>query len=184
MKRFLAVLLVLMMLIAVCSCDKNDTNETTEESSKQSVATTKEESVKTKAFTKKNMTITLPENFKETTVQGYTVCYESNDAWVLALREAFSLEQGFSNWTLDQYADVIRTNSAANSPTQISHENDLTSIEHSFFNEDENLTYKYFVAVYKSSDAFWMIQFSCTEDNYDAYRASFIEWAKSVEFSA
>ena len=163
MKRLLSALLVLAALFAFCACGQVEAEP--------------------KTFTKENMTITLTDAFKEASVEGYTVGYESKKVAVIALREAFSLMQGFESWTLDQYAEVIHANAAANSPTQISHSDGLTSFEYSFFNADEDQTYTYFVAMYKCSDAFWTISFASIESDYEGYRASFVEWAKSVAFA-
>ena len=164
MKRLLSALLVFAALFAFCACGGG--------------------AAEPKNFSKENMTITLTDAFKEISIDGYTVCYDSKDAWVFALREEFSLMQGFESWTLDQYAEAIRTNAAANSPTQISHDDGLTSFEYSFFNADEDLTYKYLVVLYKCEDAFWMFSFSSVERNFDAKRSAFTEFAKSVTFGS
>lgn len=42
--------------------------------------------------------------------------------------------------------------------------------------------FKYFNTAYESDDAFWLVQFFCTEDDYDSNKADFIKWAKTVSF--
>ncbi len=43
-------------------------------------------------------------------------------------------------------------------------------------------TLKFLNTAYESDDAFWLVQFCCTEDDYDSNKADFIKWAKTVSF--
>ena len=40
----------------------------------------------------------------------------------------------------------------------------------------------YLATVNKSEDAFWLIQFICSEKNKDKYKPKFLEWSKTVSF--
>lgn len=42
--------------------------------------------------------------------------------------------------------------------------------------------YAYLATVFKSSDAFWLIQFACFKDDYNDKEDDFVKWAKSVAF--
>ena len=49
-------------------------------------------------------------------------------------------------------------------------------------NPDTKDTYKYFSFVYKSNDAFWLVQFATLTENVDEYSSKIIEWAKTISF--
>lgn len=162
MKKLLSLLLVLATLLALSSCGE----------------------AAPKDFSSNGMTITLTDDFKENTQQGYTVCYESSDVAVFVLKESFSLQQNLGELTLDEYAEVVRNVNSSKSPTEISKADGLTSMEYSFFNENMNQNHKYFCTMFKSSDAFWLVQFVCIEDVYDTHMDSFLNWAKSIKFDS
>ena len=60
-----------------------------------------------KEFTSHGMSIVLTEAFEQRSYDGYTVCYESNDAVVFALQEAFTLMPGLENYSLEEYGDLV-----------------------------------------------------------------------------
>ena len=128
------------------------------------------------------MNITLSEEFKETTVKNYTVAYDSKKVAVLALKEPFTLIDGFENNTLDQYADlVIQANGLSSSQKKT--DNGLIWFEYDFDNPENKNTYRYFTYVYKTNDAFWMVQFATLKSNSEKLSQEIAEWAKSVTFS-
>ena len=57
----------------------------------------------------------------------------------------------------------------------------LTTMEYEFLNEAENVTYCYFLSMYRGDTAFWLVQFACEASLYEDYRPYFIEWAKTVD---
>lgn len=139
-------------------------------------------SARAKTFSSDGMTITLTEDFKETKMEPYTVVYESKDAAVFVLREPFSLTSGFENNSLKDYADlVIRANNLGSA--EVKTEDGLTYFVYQFTNPETKDVYHYFSYVYKTDDAFWMIQFTTLDKNAKAYAKQTKEWAKSVTFS-
>ena len=135
-----------------------------------------------KTFSSNGMTITLTDEFRETDIENYTVAYDSKNVAVFALKEAFTLADGFGDYTLEQYADlVIQANNL--SSTEIKTADGLTRFEYNFTNPETNDSYKYFSYVYKTNDAFWLIQFATLNENVDGYAQQITDWAKSVEFS-
>ena len=165
MKKIVSVLLVLAALLALSSCAL--------------IGKVYDKAPAT--FTSNGLTITLTEAFAETDVENYTVCLASKAVVVLGLKEAFSLQEGFEDLTLDEYAVLARQSNASKSPSEISKENGLTSFEYSFFNAEKNQTYKYFTVMLKGSDAFWMVQLACEESVYEEHKPYMIEWAKSIQ---
>ena len=135
-----------------------------------------------KTFSSNGMVITLTDEFRETDIENYTVAYGSKNVVVFALKEAFTLADGFGDYTLEQYADlVVQANNVGSA--EIKNVEGLTHFEYSFTNPQTNDVYQYFSYVYKTNDAFWLIQFSTLNENVDEYVHQITEWAKSVEFS-
>jgi len=162
MKKILSCMLVVLLLLSFAACGSNSVKE----------------------FTSNGMTITLTDGFKKTNYEGYTVCYDSKDVAVFVLKESFSLQEGLSDMSVDDYAELVKSANASKKPSAISKKNGLTSMEYKFLNEEENQTYRYYSAMFKGPDAFWLVQFACKEELYDAKKDTFIEWAKTVEFAS
>lgn len=135
-----------------------------------------------KAFSTNGMTITLTSNFKETTVNGYTVAYDSSKVAVFVLKENFSLLEGFEDYSLEQYGEILRQNNESKNPSELKEIDNITYFEYQFHNTELDRDYKYFTTVYKSSDAFWMIQFCSLVKDYESQFDNMLTWAKSVEF--
>ena len=137
---------------------------------------------KTALFASSGMEIVLPATFAEQNVEGYTVCYGSPAATVFALREAFSLAEGLEDMSVRDYAHLVYLANAVKSPSEITWEEGLPLMEYTYHVESAGKDYVYLCAMYKAEDAFWTVQFVCTEEDYEEYRPQFITWAKSVKF--
>lgn len=135
-----------------------------------------------KKFKKDGLTITLPKAFKENNDEEYsqyTVCYESNNILIVAIKEEFSKFEQLESMTLDEYTALVYRANSSKALTGIVKIEGLTTIE---YEEDiDNDTYKYFTTTFKGKDAFWIVQFACQEDKYDTYKPDFIKWAKTVK---
>ena len=134
-----------------------------------------------KVFSSNGMTITLTDEFVKTDVENYTVAYGSKNVAVFALKEAFALADGFQDYTLEQYGDLVLQNNNLSS-SKIEDKEGLTGFEYEFTNPDTKDTYKYFSFVYKSNDAFWLVQFATLTENVDECSSKIIEWAKTISF--
>lgn len=177
MKRFLAILILAATLMTMVSCGKenNDGQGTTDGNGGNQV----QEPV-AKEFKSNGLTITLTEDFVQKKQEGYTVCYDSASVAVLALRESFSLQTGMKDWTLQYYADLVKSSNASHTPTTPKKVGDRMVMEHTFFNPDTNITYHYYTCMYKGSDAFWLVQFACNAKEIDQHKADMVKWADSV----
>ena len=162
MKKFVAVLLLVAALVTMASCGG------------------KVYEADAKEFTSNGLTITLTEAFVETQHEGYTVCYDSKSVAVIALKESFSLQAGVKDWTLEYYADLIKSANSAHSPSKPVKVGDRMVIEYTFFNPNTNVTYHYYTCMYKGSDAFWMVQFACDVNDIEEYKPYMMQWADSV----
>ena len=118
----------------------------------------------------------MTDEFKETDLKNFTVAYGSKEVAVVALKEAFALADGFEDYTLTQYAELIAEVNHLN-PVEIKTEKGLTYFEYDFTNSESD-------KVYKTDDAFWLIQFSTLKKDVDKYADKMTEWAKSVTFSS
>ena len=134
-----------------------------------------------KDFSSNGMTIKLTDEFVKTDVENYTVAYDSKNVAVFALKEAFSLADGFQDYTLEQYGNLVLQNNNLSS-SKIEDKEGLIGFEYEFTNPDAKDTYKYFSFVYKSNDAFWLVQFATLTENVDEYSSQIIEWAKTISF--
>jgi hypothetical protein len=134
------------------------------------------------AYSREGMEIQLPEAFRELDVDGYTVCFETTTAAIFTLKEPFTLAEGVEKLSVREYADMVYAANAVKSPSAVTEEEGLVIMEYTFFVESEGTDFVYLTSMYKASDAFWMIQFTCKKENYAEYRPHFVEWAKSVTF--
>lgn len=135
-----------------------------------------------KTFSSSGMSITLTDEFIETNIENYTVAYDSRDIAVFALKEDFSSFDGFENYTVEQYGELVIKNNGLDM-SQLKTDGDLTFFKYDFSNPETNDTYQYFSYLYKADDSFWLIQFATLDENAEKYAPQIYEWAKSVEFS-
>ncbi|MCL1853942.1 MAG: hypothetical protein FWF88_13140, partial [Peptococcaceae bacterium] len=95
-------------------------------------------------------------------------------------KEEFSIleEMNFNvvNLTLKQYAEMAIENNKQDSVVR--EENGLISFEYQ--REMNGKITASFATIFKGSDAFWLVQFSCDQKDYEKYKTNkFIKWAKS-----
>lgn len=135
-----------------------------------------------KVFASDGMTITMTDEFKETGYEGFTAVYESKTVALFVIKEPFTLVPGVESITLEEYAGLIFKNNGIE-PTEIKKEDGLTYFEYEFLNPELNETFTYFSFIFKTDDAFWLIQFATAKKDAEENRADILGWAKSVSFS-
>ena len=134
-----------------------------------------------KTFSKEGMSITLTGRFSEENVSGQTFTYASDTYVVLGLKETFeSLEsKGGAELSLFRYAELVLE---ANGLEREIHEEDgLTYFDYTA--EADEQEYAYLACVFRSEDAFWLVQFACRSDMFEESMPAFVSWAKTVEFN-
>lgn len=163
MKKISVISVLLLIAIALSSCS----------------LITFESSPKT--FSKAGLEITLNESFTEKEHNSYTALYDSASAGVITLKEEFSLFPNVdtASMTLAEYAALVIQ--ANNRDSTVQEKDGLTYFVFEAQANGKNFTY--FCPVFKSSDAFWLVQFFCTTDSYEKNEAQFFEWAKTVKLS-
>ena len=88
--------------------------------------------------------------------------------------------EGFEDYSLEEYGDLVLKNNSLTVP--LKNIDGLLGFEYEYENPDTKDIYKYFSFVYKTDDAFWMVQFAVLTDNVDEYGSKITEWAKTVSF--
>ena len=127
-------------------------------------------------YTVKGMSITLPEVFEEVDYTWVTASYHTPEVTVFVVREVAA------DMTLAEYAQAVYEVNEYREPSAIADVEGLTTMEYSFYEPAGMKTVCYFATMFEGPDAFWLIQFSCDEGDYETYRPYFIEWAKTVTF--
>ena len=134
-----------------------------------------------KDFSTDGFGITLTEAFTEENVDGYLAAYSSKNIVVFVSKEDFSSFEGLQDCTAEDYAELTKESNNLDN-AEVKSDGDLTYIEYKFTNADTNETYRYFPYIYKTDDAFWVVQFAVSDENAEQCRAQISEWAKSVKF--
>ena len=135
-----------------------------------------------KDFSYEEMTITLTALFKEEEVEGRTV-FTSNDVAVFVLRENFVAgDIDLSGYTVRGYAELARENNPVMADATYEETDGVPNMVYTYAGDDGK-TYVYFTTFYKSSNAFWIVQYFVNESGYASRKPKFIEWAKTVHFA-
>lgn len=157
-KRFFCFFILAVFLLGLCACEPSE-----------------------KVFSAKGMSITLTDEFSKEKDYYGMIYYDSEDAQVYIAKEEISVleEKGEkTNYNLKEYADyLLKTISVT---AEVKNENGITFFEYS--KKPEDVSYSYFVAVFKTNDAFWYFQFACESQLINEYRPLFKTWAKSIKF--
>lgn len=164
-KFFTCTLSILMLCCLLVSCLKIDVR-----------------TAEAQEFSKEGMNITLTKAFTEDTEEDCDICYTSVQVSVFATKDLFSMTDGLKNLTVSQYAELIREQNEDKSPEEIQTSDGLTYFEYSFYDEESGDNARYLTAFYKSSDAFWIVQFATYVSIYDDFRPDLINWANTVTF--
>ncbi len=135
-----------------------------------------------KIFIENGMSIKLTDHFKKTTVEGYTVAYQSSTVTVLALREAFATEEGLKTLTPAAYGEKVLHDKGL-SDLALQSDAALTWFEHDFEDTALQSTCHSFCYIFKTADAFWQVQFSCLAADADTYRPIIATYARSIAFT-
>lgn len=135
-----------------------------------------------KTFTHRDMSITLTDEFRKTKVDMWDVAYKTTDVVVGAKRQGFYANPGLKYYSAIQYADAVMRKSGIDSTIQI-RPGELTYFVFSEQSKDEGITYRFYCYVYKTTDAFWIVEFCVPEEQVSRYEKTIAEWARSVDFN-
>ena len=136
---------------------------------------------KEKTYISHGLSVTMNDDFKEKSIVSQTVYLESTEAVFSALKEDFSALEAINlgkNASIKEYAEAVVANN--NGDYEIKEEDGLT-----YFEYEKTVSGKdfyYLACVYKSDDAFWLINFASETSNKEKYQPLFKRWAKTVKF--
>ena len=133
---------------------------------------------KPKEFSDNGMTITLTADFKAMEYEGFTQCYEGKMAVVFVIKEEFSVAPVLKDYTEEDYGRIVLQGNNLDEKSLVVTE-DLVYFTY-VRPVEEGKEYFYLAAVYKGTDAFWLIQFAAPETLQDDYETQFLQWAASV----
>ena len=133
-------------------------------------------------FTAGGMSITLTEDFEASSMPGFTSCFMTEDVINLNLREPFSLMDGAGDLTVEEYSQLVLENNGM-SVADLKDFDGIPGFEYDYTDEESGDVYHYRVFLYKSGDAFWLVQFATRQDSFAAYDAQINQWAQSVTFA-
>ena len=101
-----------------------------------------------KEFSSDGLTLTLTDKFSKAEIEGYTVCYDSFDVAVFALKESFADYPQLEGLTLDEYKEYVLEANASKAPKEDTSIKDLTVLRFDYYIADKKANYTYFVTLY------------------------------------
>ncbi|MBR0386037.1 MAG: hypothetical protein IJI05_05780 [Erysipelotrichaceae bacterium] len=163
-RKFTVLLAVLLLLSGLTACKKEE----------------EEPTVKEKVFETENFTVTLTDDFRESSAEGFDWCLENKDVAVLfsyATREMLN-EMGYpAEYNLDDFTtDVIADDEVI---SQESHEN-YNLFDYYSKDSDGNNDFYFLVGVYGSDDKFLLVNFACDAGAKSEFEDQFRTWAGKV----
>ena len=136
-----------------------------------------------KTFSCDGMEITLTNEFRKIDLDGFSACYGTTEVSVFILKESFSLIEGFEDLTLAELGDlVLQANEDLSIP--LTTLDGVTYFEYERLNPENGNLYYFITCLYKSADAFWIVEFATAAENREQYSPLFIEWAQTVTFNS
>lgn len=136
---------------------------------------------KEKSFTAEGMTIVLTDAFREESYENFTASFVSNDAAVLVTKDPFYLFDAGGDLTLGEYRSALIESSGV-TPVERTVIEGIPAFRYERSSPETGLVYRYTAFVYKSDDAYWLIQFATVEGKTKVDDAQIAQWAKSVSF--
>lgn len=129
-------------------------------------------------FSAQELQITLTEAFAETEIPGYTACFSAGDTAVFILREDMEQMKAYGNMSLEVYGAMILANNGFDQSVQLEEEGGLTT-----FSSLRGEGYYYYCGLFRSEDAYWMVQITTTADQPEERIPLFRQWLMSVRFN-
>ncbi len=132
-------------------------------------------------FSANGINLTLTEDFEQFDVPGYTVAYQSKEMVVIALQEPFSLAPGAENLSLDEYAALIMQSNGLGED-DLSEKNGIPFFEYDYYDAATDQDFHYFSYLFKTDDAFWVVQYATLVEDAATWAAQADAWAQTVTF--
>lgn len=138
-------------------------------------------SLKQKDYASHGFNIKMDDNMSEKDIVATTASFMNDKVAISALKEEFAILEAVdigSNSTVEDYAlAVIKSN---NNNYELKEKDGLNYFEYEQTVGGKD--YYFYVVVYKSKNAFWLVTFTCEKSNKEEYQDKFFKWAKTVTF--
>lgn len=183
MKRKVFVLLLAVAIIcfsfAGCGLFDSISGEKKQEAPTERTITFVEPTYTT--FSVDGIELKLPDNFQKIEMEdGLPYFYDGNYA-VFLTREAFTTFPFLQDMTLGEYGQSILSASGIDAAIEVI--DGLYCFEYEDYSIDHTTKHNYFVVLFKSNQACWIVQFAAPFWNADPMRSKFISWAKTITFT-
>ncbi len=137
-----------------------------------------------KTFSQNGFTITLTEDFTPVNYGAYTAAFQSEEVFLVALEEKFIYFEGNdigAESSLTEYAQFLIN--ANGIDAKVETDSDLVYYVYEIFDIDTLKPMTAFLAaVYKTEDAFWLLQFAADAEDFEDCKEDILTYAKSVIF--
>ncbi len=143
-------------------------------------------STEPKTFEYGDLSIVLTDDFREEKLtedekERFDVVYSSYDTAVIISSETFEQYPALEGYTLSQYCDsFILANDISAFLKETTFEDGLAYLIYEV--DIDGDMFRYVAFVYNTDDAFWVVQITAHEDDFDDNFEDYIEYAKSVKF--
>ena len=137
-----------------------------------------------KIFSVEGMKLTLTSDFEEAEAEGYTAALDSGELAVLILKQKISDFPSGTRMTLSDYATMMCVKYTDKKPSKPVLVEDYYIMEFSLISEENDVTYKHFVAMFKGANAFWTVQFVCDREDYASLENTIAKYVASIQFGA
>ena len=131
-------------------------------------------------FSVEEMELKLPDSFQKQDMDDQIVFYNENYA-VFLVREPFTAHESLQYMSLGEYGRIVLEASEIDATIKV--EDGLYYFEYEAFSTDHTTKHNYFSVLFKSNEAFWIVQFVAPFWNASPMRSKFISWAKMIEFT-
>ena len=134
-----------------------------------------------KQITVEDLTLTIPGYYQDmSTMEGtsdMTFAYGFLDALVCGIREEFSLFGDYKPDSLADYAQLVIEVNGLDCQTE--DYNGILTFRYTTDNGDG--AHSYLAAVFESSNAYWLVQFGCSAENFEGNLAKFQKILTSIQ---
>ncbi len=137
--------------------------------------------VKQKEYSSHGFTIKMEDGMDEKDLATATAAFVNDKVVVTVLKEEFSILEAIDinkDSKIEDYAKAVVKNNKAD--YELKEKDGLYYFEYEKAVNGKD--FYYLATLYKSDDAFWLVNFACEKSNKSNYQDSFMEWAKTVTF--
>ena len=141
----------------------------------------KERPAAQKVFAVEDLWITLTEDFQAFENERFTGVLINNDVSITFLKEPFQAVPGSEALSLEEYGHLVIGENGITG-TMLCTVDGLTYFEFQRENQETGTATACFAAVYKTADAFWLLQFTTVPADYSRLQPYLEAWARTVDF--